>query len=195
MSQMNSRPPRRGPMGGHGPMGGGPMMAGAKAKDFKGSMKKLLRYMAQYKFRILLVMLFAVASTVFMIVGPKILGNATTEMANGILGKIMGTGEGIDFAAIARILLTLVVLYITSAAFSYIQGWLMTGVTMKVTYNLRNDIAKKINRLPLKYFDKTSHGEVLSRVTNDVDTLAQSLNQSITQIITSLTTFIGIRFR
>ncbi len=194
MSQMNSRPPRRGPMGGHGPMGGGPMMAGAKAKDFKGSMKKLLRYMAQYKFRILLVMLFAVASTVFMIVGPKILGNATTEMANGILGKIMGTGEGIDFAAIARILLTLVVLYITSAAFSYIQGWLMTGVTMKVTYNLRNDIAKKINRLPLKYFDKTSHGEVLSRVTNDVDTLAQSLNQSITQIITSLTTFIGILF-
>ncbi len=194
MSQTNSRPPRRGPMGGHGPMGGGPMMAGAKAKDFKGSMKKLLRYMAQYKFRILLVMLFAVASTVFMIVGPKILGNATTEMANGILGKIMGTGEGIDFAAIARILLTLVVLYITSAAFSYIQGWLMTGVTMKVTYNLRNDIAKKINRLPLKYFDKTSHGEVLSRVTNDVDTLAQSLNQSITQIITSLTTFIGILF-
>ncbi|HJD24544.1 MAG TPA: ABC transporter ATP-binding protein/permease [Firmicutes bacterium] len=194
MSQTNSRPPRRGPMGGHGPMGGGPMMAGAKAKDFKGSMKKLLRYMAQYKFRILLVMLFAVASTVFMIVGPKILGNATTEMANGILGKIMGTGDGIDFAAIARILLTLVVLYITSAAFSYIQGWLMTGVTMKVTYNLRNDIAKKINRLPLKYFDKTSHGEVLSRVTNDVDTLAQSLNQSITQIITSLTTFIGILF-
>ncbi len=194
MSQTNSRPPRRGPMGGHGPMGGGPMMAGAKAKDFKGSMKKLLRYMAQYKFRILLVMLFAVVSTVFMIVGPKILGNATTEMANGILGKIMGTGAGIDFAVIARILLTLVVLYITSAAFSYIQGWLMTGVTMKVTYNLRNDIAKKINRLPLKYFDKTSHGEVLSRVTNDVDTLAQSLNQSITQIITSLTTFIGILF-
>ncbi len=192
MSQTNSRPPRRGPMGGHGPMGGGPMMPGAKAKDFKGSMKKLLRHMAQYKFRILLVMLFAVASTVFMIVGPKILGNATTEMANGIMRKVMGTGDGIDFGAIARILMSLVILYVISAAFSYIQGWLMTGVTMKVTYNLRNDIVKKINRLPLKYFDKTSHGEVLSRVTNDVDTLAQSLNQSITQIITSVTTFIGI---
>ncbi len=192
MSEKTSRPPRRGPMGGHGPMGGGAMMPGAKAKDFKGSMKKLLRYMAQFKFRILLVMLFAVASTVFMIVGPKILGNATTEMANGIMGKVMGTGEGIDFNAIARILIGLVALYIASAAFSYIQGWLMTGVTMKVTYNLRNDIAKKINRLPLKYFDRTSHGEVLSRVTNDIDTLAQSLNQSITQIITSVTTFIGI---
>ena len=192
MSEKTSRPPRRGPMGGHGPMGGGAMMPGAKAKDFKGSMKKLLRYMAQFKFRILLVMLFAVASTVFMIVGPKILGNATTEMANGIMGKVMGTGEGIDFNAIARILIGLVALYIASAAFSYIQGWLMTGVTMKVTYNLRNDIAKKINRLPLKYFDRTSHGEVLSRVTNDIDTLAQSLNQSITQIITSVTTFVGI---
>ncbi|HIW74334.1 MAG TPA: ABC transporter ATP-binding protein, partial [Firmicutes bacterium] len=190
MSERNARPPRRGPMG--GPMGGGPMMPGAKAKDFKGSMKKLLHYMAQYKFRVLLVMLFAVASTVFMIVGPKILGNATTEMTNGIMGKVTGTGEGIDFSAIARILISLVLLYVASAAFSYIQGWLMTGVTMKVTYHLRNDIARKINRLPLKYFDRTSHGEVLSRVTNDIDTLAQSLNQSITQIITSVATFVGI---
>ena len=187
--------PRRGPMGGHGPMGGGPggpMMPGAKAKDFKGSMKKLLRYMAQYKFRVLLVMLAAVASTVLMIFGPKVLGQATTEMFNGIMGKIAGTGEGIDFGKIAQILLWLVCLYVASAACSYLQGWLMTGVSMKVTYNLRNDIAKKINRLPLKYFDRTSHGEVLSRVTNDVDTLAQSLNQSITQIITSVATFVGI---
>ena len=190
-----SAPPRRGPMGGHGPMGGGPggpMGAGQKAKDFKGSMRKLLRYLGRYKIHILIVMLCAAASTVFMIFGPKILGEATTEMFNGIMSKITGTGTGINFGRIAQILIFLVCIYVVSAGFSYLQGWLMTGVSMKVTYNLRNDIAKKINRMPLSYFDRTSNGEVLSRVTNDVDTLAQSLNQSVTQIITSVATFIGI---
>lgn len=195
MSDTNtSSAPRRGPMRG-GPMGGGPMGmmgGGQKAKDFKGSLNKLVRYLAKYRLRILLVIIFAIASTVFTIVGPKILGNATTELYKGIIGKIMGTGKGIDFGYIGGILLELVGLYVLSAALSYVQGWIMTGVSMKVTYNLRTDIAKKINRLPLKYFDKTTHGEVLSRITNDVDTLSQSMNQSITQIITSATSVIGI---
>lgn len=180
---------------GHGPMGGGPgaaMMPGQKAKDFKGSMKKLLRYLGRYKISIAFVLFFAVLSTVFTIVGPKILGNATDELFKGIMGKITGTSTGIDFGAVGSILLWLVGLYVVSAAFSYIQGYIMTGVSMKVTYNLRNDIIQKINRMPLSYFDKTSHGEVLSRVTNDVDTLSQTLNQSITQIITSAATFVGI---
>lgn len=185
-----SHAPRR-----HGPMGGGPMggmMPGQKARDFKGSMAKLLRYLGKYKIHILFVILFAMASTIFSIVGPKILGNATTELFNGIMGKITGASEGIDFGAIGRILLFLVGLYLVSAGFSYLQGFVMTGVSMKVTYSLRNDIMRKINRMPLRYFDGTNHGEVLSRVTNDVDTLSQTLNQSITQIITSVTTFIGI---
>ncbi|MCI9274278.1 MAG: ABC transporter ATP-binding protein [Clostridiales bacterium] len=180
---------------GHGPMGGGPgaaMIPGQKAKDFKGSFKKLLRYLGKYKIGIFFVMVFAVLSTVFAIVGPRILGQATDELFEGIMGTIMGTGEGIDFGAVARILLFLVGLYVCSAVFSYIQGYIMTGVSMKVTYNLRNDIIKKINRMPLSYFDRTSHGEVLSRVTNDVDTLSQTLNQSVTQIITSTATFLGI---
>ena len=185
-----SHAPRR-----HGPMGGGPMggmMPGQKARDFKGSMAKLLRYLGKYRIHILFVILFAMASTIFSIVGPKILGNATTELFSGIMGKITGASEGIDFSAIGRILLFLVGLYLVSAGFSYLQGFVMTGVSMKVTYSLRNDIMRKINRMPLRYFDGTNHGEVLSRVTNDVDTLSQTLNQSITQIITSVTTFIGI---
>ena len=163
-----------------------------KVKDFKGTMKQLLHYLSRYKFRLILVMFFAVASTVFTIVGPKVLGNATTELFNGIMGKITGAGAGIDFGAIANILLTLLILYLTSLLFSYAQGWIMTGITMEVTYNLRNDIVQKINRMPLSYFDRVTHGEVLSRVTNDIDTLSQSLNQSVTQIITSAATFIGI---
>jgi ATP-binding cassette subfamily B multidrug efflux pump len=190
MSAENARAPRQKR---HGPMGGpGMMHGGEKAKDFKGTFRKLLHYLAQYRVRIILVMLFAVLSTVFAIVGPKILGNATTELFNGIMGKITGASEGIDFGKIGEILLFLVALYVASFLFSYAQGYIMTGVSMKVTYNLRNDIIQKINRMPLKYFDKTSHGEVLSRVTNDVDTLSQTLNQSITQIITSVTTFVGI---
>lgn len=189
--QENYRPPRRR----HGgPMGGPPGMAGPgeKAKDFKGSMKKLVSYLSRYKFRLLIVLIFAIASTIFSIIGPKILGKATNILSKGIMSKITGEGTGIDFAGIGRILLILIGLYLISTLFSYIQGWIMSGVSMKVTYNLRNDIAKKINRLPLSYYDKTTHGEVLSRVTNDIDTLAHSLNQSLTQIITSTTTFIGI---
>ncbi len=184
-----SAPRGRGPMG-HGP--GPAMMPGEKVKDFKGSLKKLLRYLGKYKIHILFVLLFAVLSTVFTIIGPKILGNATDELFQGIMGKITGTSDGIDFGAVGSILLWLVGLYVVSALFSYLQGYIMTGVSMKVTYNLRNDIIRKINRMPLSYFDRTSHGEVLSRVTNDVDTLSLTLNQSITQIITSTATFIGI---
>ncbi|WP_050698797.1 ABC transporter ATP-binding protein [Anaeromassilibacillus senegalensis] len=189
-SPMKAQAPKK-----HGPFGGGHGPVGApteKAKDFKGSMGKLLRYLGRYKIRVAIVLVFAMLSTVFMIVGPKILGTATTEMFNGIMGKIAGTGTGIDFGRILQIILFLLTLYLISLAFSYIQGWVMTGVSMRVTYNLRNDIMKKINRMPLNYFDTTSHGEVLSRVTNDVDTLSQTLNQSITQIITSVTTIVGI---
>lgn len=188
----------RGPMGGHGPRRGGPMggpmamMPGAKAKDFKGSVKKLAAYLSPYKFRILAVVLFAIGSVIFTIVGPKVLARATNELYSGIMGKLTGTGEGINFTNIRNIMLTLIGLYSVSAGFSLLQGYIMTGVTMKVTYNLRTNIMKKINKMPLNYFDKTNHGEVLSRVTNDIDTLSQSLNQSITQMITSFTTVVGI---
>lgn len=176
-----------------GPMGGpGVMMAGEKAKDFKGTFMQFLKYMGNYKFGILVVMFFAVLSTVFMIVGPKILGNATTLLAEGIIGSFTGTGDGIDFGGIGQIILWLVGIYIVSAFFMFIQGYIMTGISMKLTYRLRRDISQKINRLPLKYYDKTSNGEVLSRITNDVDTLSQTLNQSVTQIITSVTQLIGI---
>lgn len=180
-------PRRRGPSG--GPPG---MMPGEKVKDFKGAMKKLALHLSAYKFRLLVVLVFSIASTVFLIVGPKILGRATDVLAEGILSKITGFGTGIDFEKIGQILLSLVGLYFVSALFSYVQGWIMTGVSMKVTYNLRNEIARKINRLPLSYYDKTTHGEVLSRVTNDIDTLSHTLNQSLSQIITSTTTFVGI---
>ena len=174
-----------------GPMGGGQkMMPGEKAKDFKGTLKKLLGYMAKYKIRLLCVLLFAFGGTVFNIVGPKILGKATTELFNGLVAKINGTG-GIDFGKITSILLWVLGLYVFSAVFSFIQGWIMTGISNDVTYSLRRDISGKINRIPLKYFESRTHGEVLSRVTNDVDTLQQSLNQSITQLITSVTTLIG----
>jgi ATP-binding cassette subfamily B multidrug efflux pump len=179
---------RRGPFGGHGPMA---MMPGEKARDFRGTMSKLLRSLNAYRVAILIVLLFAAGSTVFSIVGPKVLGNATTKLFEGVMAQIAGTGS-IDFNYIGRILLTTLGLYLLSAAFSYIQGWIMTDVAMKVTYRFRRDIAEKINRMPLRYFDGTSHGEVLSRITNDVDTVNQTLNQSLTQIITSVTTVVGV---
>lgn len=185
---------QRGPMGRGGPGGHGPMamMKGEKPRDFKGTLRKLLQYLGAYKISLLFVMVLAAASTVFMIVSPKILGQATTKLFEGVMAQIAGTGTGIDFAYIARILVITFMLYLISSLLSYIQGWIMTGLSMDITYRFRRDIAAKINRLPLKYFDSTSHGEVLSRVTNDVDTVSQTLSQSLSQIITSVTTVIGV---
>jgi ATP-binding cassette subfamily B protein len=179
-------------MGHGGPMGGGMMIKGEKPRDFKGTMVKLLQYLGSYKVAILVVLVFAVASTVFTIVGPKVLGMATTKLFEGVMSQITGTGSGIDFAYIGNIILIMLGLYLASALFSYIQGWVMTNVAMNITYRFRRDISQKINRMPLKYFDGTNHGEVLSRVTNDVDTVNQTLSQSLTQIITSVTTLIGV---
>ena len=181
----NNQGPRRGPMG-RGRMGGG-----EKAKDFKGTMGKLIRYMSAFKIQMLFVVIFAIGGTIFNILGPKILGKATTEIFNGLVSKVSG-GSGMDFDKIATILLTALALYVTSALCSLVQGFLMTGVSQKTTYRLRKEISQKINRMPMNYFDTRTHGEVLSRVTNDVDTLGQSLNQSATQIITSTTTIIGV---
>ena len=175
-------------------MGGGPhggMGAGEKAKDFKGTIRKLMKYLSEYKIGLIFVLLFAIGSTIFNIAGPKILGKATTEIFTGLVGKVSG-GSGIDFEKIAHILIFLMCLYVTSAIFSFIQGYIMTGVSQKLTYRLRKEISEKINRMPMNYFDTRTHGEVLSRVTNDIDTLSQSLNQSATQIITSFTTIIGV---
>ena len=181
---------RRSPMAGMGPMGG--MKGGTvKAKNFKGSMRKLLKYLLVYKFSIILVVIFAIGSTVFSIVGPKILGNATTEIFNGILSKLSG-GSGIDFLKIGRILMTLLSIYFISSILSFIQGFIMTGVSQKLTYRLRKEMIEKIDRMPMNYFDRRTHGEVLSRITNDIDTLNQSLNQSMTQVITSVATIVGI---
>ena len=191
MSEQQRRP-HHGPMGGHGPMGR-PGVAGEKAKDFKGTLKKLLQYLGRYKIAIVAVMVFAVGSAAFSVWGPKILGNAITEIMNGLIEKVTGVqGGGIDFGRVAKILLFMLGLYIASAALSFIQGFIMTGVSQKVAYNMRRALAEKIGRLPMKYFDSRTHGEVLSRVTNDVDTLSQSLNQSLTQIITSVTTLVGV---
>lgn len=182
---MSEQRRRKGPMGGRG------MQPTEKAKDFKGAMDKLFRYMGRYKFRFMLMFVFAVAGTVFNIVGPKILGKATTELYKGLVAKVNGTG-GIDFEKIGMILLWTLGLYLASALFSFIQGFVMTGISNDVTYNLRKDISKKINRLPMNYFESRTNGEILSRVTNDVDTLQMSLNQSMTQLITSVTTLIGV---
>ena len=186
---------RRGPLG-RGPMGGGPggqmMQGGEKARNFKGTMTKLLHYLRPYMVSIIVVLVFAIASTVFAIIGPKVLGKATTKLFEGVVGLIAGTGSGIDFTYIGNIVTIMIGLYLVSAAFSYIQGWIMTNVAVKLTYQLRKEIAEKINRMPLRYFDGTNQGEVLSRVTNDVDTVSQTLNQSLTQIITSVTTIIGV---
>ena len=172
-----------------GPHGG--MRGGAKAKDFKGSLKKLVKYMSVYKVQMLFVAVFAVCGTVFNIVGPKILGKATTEIFNGLVSKVSG-GSGMDFGKIGQILLITLGLYVVSALCSFIQGMIMTGISQKTTYRLRKDITEKANRMPMDYFDTKPVGEVLSRVTNDVDTLGQSLNQSATQLITSVTTLIGV---
>ena len=178
------------PMGGMGPSKG--PMSVEKAKDFKGTTKKLLNnYLSNYKIAIIIVIIFAIGSTIFSIVGPKILGNATTEIYNGLISKISG-GEGINFQKILEILLTLLGLYLISMLFSAIQGFTMTGVAQKLTYKMRNELIEKINKLPMKYFDKRTNGEVLSIISNDIDTLSQNLNQCITQIITSICTLIGI---
>ena len=182
------KPRRRGP-GGHGPMGA--MMGGEKAKDFKGSFQKLLAYIGRYKFAVLVVMLFAAASTVFNVLGPKVMGRATTELAEGLMRKIGGTG-GIDFDKILQILLITLGLYAASSVFTFVQGFIMSGITQKICYRMRREISEKINRMPMKYFESRTYGEVLSRITNDVDTLGQGLNQSITQIITSTATLIGV---
>ena len=173
--------------------GGRGMMAGDKAKDFRGTIVKLLHYLRPYTLQLTVIIVFAIASTIFSIIGPKILGSATTTLAEGLIAKYSNSGS-IDFSRIFSILRSLSLIYILSMIFSYIQGWLMAGVTQNVTYNLRKEISEKINRLPLKYFDQQTHGEVLSRVTNDVDTVSQSLNQSIQQIFTSLVTIIGVLY-
>lgn len=169
----------------------GPGAPVEKAKDFKGSIGKLARYMSEYKLALVFVVIFAITSTVFNIIGPKLMGNATTEIFNGIIAKVNGTGD-VNFDALGSILLLLIGFYLISSICSFIQGWLMTGVSQKVSYRLRKELIAKINRLPMNYFDRSTNGEALSRVTNDVDTLAQNLNQSITQLVTSITTIIGV---
>ena len=182
MSSENTGRPR-------GRMGRG--MTGEKAKDFKGTIKKLLVYLGNYRAGIVVVLIFSIGSTVFNITGPKVLGKATTELAGGLMAKVNGTG-GLDFTKIGRILLFALGLYVISALFSFVQGWIMTGVTQKVCYRMRKEISEKIDRMPMRYFESRTVGEVLSRITNDVDTLGQGLNQSITQLITSVSTMIGV---
>ena len=178
--------PHRGPGGG---MHGG-MAPGEKAKDFKGSFRKLSAYIGRYKIAIFIVMILAACSTVFSVLGPKIMGRATTALSEGLMRKIAGTG-GIDFARIGNILLFTLGLYLTSSVLSFFQGWIMTGITQKVCYRMRKEISEKINRMPMKYFESRTYGEVLSRITNDVDTLGMGLSQSVTMIITSLATLAG----
>ena len=184
MAEQNTR--RHGPRGPHGGMA-----PGEKAKDFRGTMKKLMTYIGKYKFAVATVIVFAIGSTIFSIIGPKILSKATTELFNGLVAKIKGTG-GIDFDKIGKILLILLTMYLVSAVFSFIQGWILTGVTQKLCFRFRKEISEKIDRMPMKYFESRTVGEVLSRITNDVDTLGQSLNQSVTILITSVTTIIGV---
>ena len=179
---------RRGPAG-HGP--GGMGMVPEKAKNFRKSIGDILSYMGRYKFAVIGAMIFAAAGTVFQVLGPKIMGHATTELANGLMRKISGTG-GIAFDTIAHILLITLALYVISAVCTFTQGWIMTGVTQKIVYRMRKEISEKINRMPMKYFESRPYGEILSRITNDVDTLGTGLNQSITSIITSVATLIGV---
>lgn len=193
----NQQPPRRaGGAFGHAGPGGGPggamMRGGEKARDFKGTMSRLIKYLSDYKVKIIIVLLFAIVSTIFSIVSPKIMGKITTKLFEGVVAQIAGTGTGIDFNYIGQIVLLLIGLYVVSALFSYLQGWIMTDVSMKLTYRFRREISEKINRMPLRYFDGTNHGEVLSRITNDVDTISQTLNQSLTQILTAVVTMIGV---
>ena len=187
---MGSGPIRPGAMMGRhgGPMA---MMKGETARDFKGTMRKLIAYLGPYQLLTMLVIALAIASTAFSILGPKILGRATTKLFEGVMAQIAGSG-GIDFTAIGNILLSALALYLVSAVLAYIQGWVMTNVAVDITYRFRRDIAEKINRMPLRYFDGTNHGEILSRITNDVDTVNQTLSQSLSQIITSVTTVLGV---
>lgn len=187
MAKLKAASPRR--RGGRGLMGR--MMPGEKAQDFKGTIGKLVRFMGQFKVAFIAAIVFAMASAAFNIVGPKVLSQATTELFDGIVAKIGGTG-GIDFDAVGAILLATLALYCVSAACSFVQGWMMTSVSQRTCYGLRRQIAEKIDRLPVGYFERTSTGDVLSRITNDVDTLGQSLNQGVTQLITSATTMIGV---
>ena len=184
---MSNQNRRRGPMGGHH----GPGAPVEKAKDFKGTMKKLLGELSAFKISLIGVIIFAIGSAIFSIVGPKILAKATDELFNGLVRKVSGDSIGIDFDKIAKILLFLLGIYIVSLVFSFLQGFLMSNVSQKMCYNLRKELCEKVNRMPMKYFDTKTHGEVLSRFTNDIDTLGQSLNQSLTQLITSVTTIIG----
>ena len=171
--------------------GHGPAAAGEKAKDFKGTIKKLMQYMKRYMASMVLAMICAIAGTVFSIFGPKVLGQATTKLFEGVIAMLTGTG-GIDFGAIGQILLFLAALYVFSALLSYVQGWVMSGIATKISYTMRTDISNKIDRLPMSYFDRIPHGEVLSRITNDVDTVTQTLNQSLSQIVTQITMVIGV---
>ena len=183
MSENQRRPVKM-----HGP---GARMGGEKAKDFKGTIKKLVKYMGSYWPAFVAVLFFAIGSTVFGIIGPKISGKATTELFNGLVAKVSGTGS-INFEKIGQILLLLLGLYVLSAVLSFVQGLIMTGISQRLAYRFREEICSKINRMPMKYFESRTVGEVLSRITNDVDTLGQSLNQSVTQLITSLTTMVGV---
>ncbi|MGA9191050.1 MAG: ABC transporter ATP-binding protein [Anaerolineales bacterium] len=176
-------------MGHGGPMA---MMQGDKAQDFMGTMVKLVQYLGSYRMAVLIAILFSIASTIFTILGPKILGNATTTLFEGVLGQIRGGTAGIDFATIGRILLTALALYLASSLFSFVQGWIMSGISVDVTYRFRQDISSKVNRLPFSYFDRVSQGEVLAHLTNDVDMINQTLNQSLSQIITSTVTVVGV---
>lgn len=177
-------------MGGRGAAG---MMPGEKAKNFKGTMAKLLRYLSRFLPAIITVLVCAAASTVFSIFGPKVLGQATTKLFEGVMAMLTGTG-GIDFSAIGQILLFLLAIYLVSALLSYVQGWVMAGVATKVSYSMRRDISEKIDRMPLSYFDRVPNGEVLSRITNDVDTVTQTLNQSLSQIVTNVTMMVGVLY-
>ncbi|WP_207706756.1 ABC transporter ATP-binding protein [Paraclostridium bifermentans] len=186
MSNKKQNTPKMG-----GPMGG--MRGTEKAKDFKGTMKNLFNYLKPYRISIFIVVIFAIGSSAFSIVGPKVLGKATTEIFEGLIRKVSNQGNaGIDFTYIGKVLLILLGLYVISALFSFVQSFIVSGISQKVSYKLRKEISEKINRMPLKYFDKRTHGEVLSRITNDIDTLSQNLNQIMTQIITAVTTVIGV---
>ena len=167
------------------------MVPGEKAKNLKGALGKILRYMGKYKIAVVFVMIIAACSTAFSVLGPKVLGKATTGLAEGLMAKVAGTG-GIDFSYIGKVLLFVLCLYLLSSVLSFVQGWIMTGITQKICYRMRKEITEKINRMPMKYFESRTYGEVLSRITNDVDTLGMGLNQSVTQIITSTATIIGV---
>jgi len=188
----NTTTPGRGRMRG-GPMGHGPgsMMKAEKARDFKGTMRKLIEYLGKYKTPIVIVMILTVISNLFSIASPMVMGLATTKLFEGVVGQIAGTGTGIDFKFIGNVLLWGLALVGLSSLINFIMGWIMSGVSLKITYQFRKDISHKINRMPFKYFDSTSQGEVLSRITNDVDTVSQTLSQSLTQIINSVITLIG----